>query len=268
MPVKLIAVDMDDTLLDNSIQVSPRTRKVLQQAAAQGVKVTIATGRMYCSALPFAEQLGLDVPLITYNGAMIKSTLSGEILLHHPVDCRLAGEVLAFFKEHGWYIQSYVDDILYVNEKDEHALYYERLTGVKSVAIGDKLYTMHQSPTKLLAMVKKEQMQEISRLVQENFGDRLTVTNSKPTYLEMVNPKANKGAALAYLAEKLDIKQEEVMAIGDSNNDLDMLRYAGWGVAMGNAADKVKAAARFVTARNDEDGVAEAVIKYVLCGER
>ena len=111
-------------------------------------------------------------------------------------------------------------------------------------------------------------MQEISRLVQENFGDRLTVTNSKPTYLEMVNPQANKGAALAYLAEKLDIKQEEVMAIGDSNNDLDMIRYAGWGVAMGNAADKVKAAARFVTTRNDEDGVAEAVVKYVLCGER
>lgn len=268
MSVKLIAVDMDDTLLDNSIQVSPRTREVLQKAAAQGVKVTIATGRMYCSALPFAEQLGLDVPLITYNGAMIKNSLSGEILLHHPVDCKLAGEVLVFFREHGWYIQSYVDDILYVNEKGEHVLYYERLAGVKSIAIGDKLYTMKQLPTKLLAMVEAGQMQEISRIVKEKFGGRLTVTNSKPTYIEMVNPKANKGAALAYLAEKLDIKQEEVMAIGDSNNDLDMIRYAGWGVAMGNASDKVKDAARFVTTRNDEDGVAEAVIKYVLNGEQ
>jgi HAD superfamily hydrolase (TIGR01484 family) len=113
---KLIAVDMDDTLLDNSIQISPRTREVLQKSVAQGVKVTIATGRMYCSALPFARQLGLNVPLITYNGALIKNSLSGEILLHHPVDSNLALEVLAFFKAHDWYIQSYVDDVLYVDK--------------------------------------------------------------------------------------------------------------------------------------------------------
>lgn len=268
MSVKLIAVDMDDTLLDNSIRVSPRTREVLQKAAAQGVKVTIATGRMYSSALPFARQLGLDVPLITYNGAMIKNSISGETLLHHPIDFKLAKEVLGFFKKHGWYIQSYVDDVLYVAEKDEHALHYERTAGIKSVAIGEKLYTMEQSPTKMLAMAEAGQMPVISQAANKIFGDRLNIVTSKPTYLEIVNPKANKGLALAYLADMLGIKQAEVMAIGDSNNDLDMIKYAGWGVAMGNAADTVKAEARFVTKRNDEDGVAEAVIKYVLEGKR
>lgn len=264
MSVKLIAVDMDDTLLDHSVQVSPRTKEVLQQAAVQGVKVTIATGRMYCSALPFAVQLGLNVPLITYNGALIKNVISGETLLHQPIDAALAHKVLAFFKERGWYIQSYVDDVLYVEQKDEHALYYEKLAGVESVAIGSKLYELEQPATKLLAMLEAGQMQAVAQEVKARFGDKLAVTNSKPTYLEMVNPLANKGAALSYLAGMLGIKQEEVMAIGDSNNDIDMLKYAGWGVAMGNASDKVKAAAKFVTKCNDEDGVAEAVIKYVL----
>lgn len=264
MAIKLVALDLDDTLLDHSNTISPRTREIIRQAVGQGVTVTVATGRMYCSALPFAQQLALDVPLITYNGALIKSALSGETLMHTPIEEETALQVLMLFKSKGWYIQSYLNDTLYVAELDEKARYYEKLAGVQAVAIGDALYTMKGTPTKLLALSEPGEIKLINETVNAAMGDKLYTAVSKPNYLEMANPAVNKGRALAFLAASLGIKQQEVMAVGDSVNDLDMLEYAGLGVAMGNASDKVKAAANAVTCGNDADGVAEAIIKYVL----
>lgn len=264
MTIKLVALDMDDTLLDHSNRISPRTREVIRQAVAQGVTVTVATGRMYRSALPFAQQLELDVPLITYNGALIKSALSGETLMHTPIAGDTARQVLALFREKGWYIQSYINDTLYVAELDEKARYYEKLSGVTPVAVGYELYTMAGMPTKLLALSEPGEISVINQTVTAAFHGRLYTAVSKPNYLEMANPEVNKGKALAYLASLLGIKQQEIMAVGDSANDLDMLQYAGLGVAMGNASEQVKAAADAVTCANDADGVAEAIIKYVL----
>ena len=264
MTIKLIAIDLDDTLLDSKLAVSPRACEAIRQAVARGVTVTIATGRMYCSALVYAKQLKLDVPLITYNGGLIKSCLSGETLLHQPVERELALEVLAFCREHDLYIQTYMNDKLYVKELDEHAVYYERFSGAPANAIGDRLYAAEQPPTKMLAMSTAEDIKEAYNIVKARFGNKLTVAISKPTFLEITHPLSNKGRALAFLADKLHIKQEEVMALGDSGNDLDMITYAGWGVAMGNASDAVKAAARLETLANDADGVAEAIEKYVL----
>ena len=110
MDIKLVALDLDDTLLTKSLTVSPRTQEVIAQAVAQGVTVTVATGRMYSSALPYAQQLKLDVPLITYNGGLIRSCLSGETIHHQPIAEAVAHQILALFKEKGWYIQAYVDD--------------------------------------------------------------------------------------------------------------------------------------------------------------
>lgn len=264
MAIKLVALDLDDTLLDHSNAVSPRTREIIRQAVGQGVTVTVATGRMYVSALPFAQQLGLDVPLITYNGALIKSALSGETLMHTPIEEETALAVLELFRKKGWYIQSYLNDTLYVAERDEKARYYENLAGVKAVPVGQALYTMKGDPTKLLALSEPGEIKIINETVHAAFGSRLYAAVSKPNYLEMANPAVNKGRALAFLAATLGVEQHEVMAVGDSVNDLDMLEYAGLGVAMGNASDKVKAAANAVTCGNDADGVAEAIIKYVL----
>lgn len=264
MTIKLIAIDLDDTLLDNKLAVSPRACEAIRKAVAKGVTVTIATGRMYCSALEYAKQLNLDVPLITYNGGLIKSCLSGETLMHQPVPREDALEVLALFRERNWYIQTYMNDELYVKEQDEHAAYYSRFSGAPAIAIGDRLYDAEQPPTKMLAMSSKEGMVDMYNTVKAQFGDKLTVAISKPTFMEITHPLTNKGRALAFLADRLQIKQEEVMAIGDSGNDVDMLKYAGWGVAMGNASEAVKAVARLETLTNDADGVAEAIEKYVL----
>lgn len=262
--IRLIALDLDDTLLTKSLIVSPRTRDVIAQAVAQGVTVTVATGRMYSSALPYAQQLKLDVPLITYNGGLIRACQSGETIYHRPIEERVAQDVLALFQQKGWYIQSYVDDILYVAERNENARYYEKITGIQAIALGNEFYTMTGAPTKMLALAPENQMEEITQAMREEFGPQLTICRSKPTYLEITHPGVNKGQACSFLADRLGISREQVMAVGDSQNDLDMICYAGWGVAMGNAADNVKAAARAVTGHHDAEGVAEAIEKYVL----
>jgi Cof subfamily protein (haloacid dehalogenase superfamily) len=255
---------MDDTLLNKQAVISPRNAAVIRRAMAQGVTVTIATGRMFQSARPFAAGLGLDVPLITYNGALIRGALSGETLLDRPIAAGIAAEVLALFRENGWYIQAYVDDVLYVAEMNDKARYYENLAKVSATALGDAFYTRRQTPSKMLAMAEPDQVTFMKQTLQARFGDRLYLAVSKPTYLEMVNPAVNKGTALAFLAERLGIAREQIMAVGDSFNDLDMITYAGWGVAMGNAPDQVKQQAQAVVSANDSDGVAEAFEQFVL----
>lgn len=255
---------MDDTLLTKSLIVSPRTREVIAQAVAKGVTVTVATGRMYSSALPYAQQLKLDVPLITYNGGLIRACQSGATIFHRPIEENVAQAVLTLFQQKGWYIQSYVDDVLYVAERNETARYYEQITGIQARAMGEGFYNMSGTPTKMLALAPENRMEEITQVMREIFGQQLTICRSKPTYLEITHPEVNKGQALSFLANRLGITHEQVMAVGDSQNDLDMICYAGWGVAMGNAADNVKAAAQVVTGHHDAEGVAEAIEKYVL----
>lgn len=264
MTIKLVAVDLDDTLLSSTRQISLRAGNAIRRAVQQGITVTIATGRMHCSALPYAIELDLDVPIITYNGALIKCSRSGKTILHRPLDADTAAGVLELFRRRGWYIQSYVDDVLYVKERDEKARYYEEIANVVAVPVGERLYSLEGAPTKLLAVAEPEEMREIVATVKAFFGDRIYVAASKPKYLEMTNPEVNKGRALAVLAQRLGISRSEIMAVGDSVNDLDMISYAGWGVAMGNARDEVKAVASAVTSANDADGVAEAIEKYVL----
>lgn len=264
MSIKLVAVDLDDTLLDRNTAVSSRTRQAIQAAIDQGVTVTVATGRMYPSALPYARQLKLDVPIITYNGALITACLSEKRLYYRPLDYDVACQVLELFRERGWYIQSYINDILYVKEDNDWSRLYERTAGITAEKIGDKLFQPTEAPTKLLSIAEPAKVDEIRETVRSLFGEKLYIANSKPTYLELAHSDVNKGRALAFLADRLQISRKEIMAVGDSINDLDMIEYAGWGVAMGNAADAVKAAAQAVTLRNDEDGVAEAIEKYVL----
>lgn len=265
MAIKLLALDMDDTLLDNKLAISPRAGEAIRKAVEQGVTVTIATGRMYRSALPYAKQLGLDVPLITYNGALIKSCLSGEVLLNKPVEKEIAKEVLALCKQRGWHIQTYVNDELYVEKINHYTELYSSIAKVPAIPIGDKLYDGEEYSSKMLMMMSTEEgIIEIYNTFKGLFGNRINIAISKKTYLEITDPAANKGKALAFLADKLRVRKEEIMAIGDSGNDVDMLKFAGWGVAMGNASPAVKAVARLETLSNEADGVAEAIEKYVL----
>ena len=263
MAVKLIAIDMDDTLLNEELEVTPRTAAAIKAAQLQGIEVAIATGRMHCSALPFALQLEMDVPIITYNGGMIRHPQREEMIWHQPIDAAVAAKIIELFKERGWYLQSYVNDRLYVVEHSREARTYEALANIKATALGEDFYTMHDAPTKMLAMAEPELLREIEDTVREKIGELVFTATSKPTYLELTHPEVNKGRALSILAAHLGIKQEEVMAIGDSNNDYPMLQYAGIGVAMGNASERIKSVAQFVTDDNENDGVAKAIEKVL-----
>ena len=264
MTIKLIAMDMDDTLLNETQQVTERTRDAIRRAMDAGVAVTIATGRMFQSALPFAQELGIQLPLIVYNGAMIREGASGKTLFHRPIETELAQGLADLFRERGWYLQKYVDDRLYVADLDENARFYADYARVEAIPQGRDFFQMRAAPTKLLSMGDTEELNEIRTAVTQLYGDHLYLASSKKRYLEMVDARVNKGEALAFLAGMLGIAQQEVMAIGDSMNDVDMIQYAGVGVAMGNANAIVSSAADFVSATNAEDGVAVAIEKFVL----
>lgn len=264
MAIKLIAIDLDDTLLDSERRISERNKRAIAAAIAQGITVTIATGRMYPSARKYAEQLNIDVPLITYNGGVIRSWQSGEIFYHRPIELADAQAILELFRQKGWYMQSYVDDVLYVDEFGEMAHRYERLTGIKAVALGDDFYRPQMPPTKMLALGDPSVVSEIAKIMETEVGDRVCWMRSKPQYIEIIHSEVNKGRAVDFLAKRMGIESDEVMAIGDSPNDLAMLKYAGLSVAMENADDCVKEVSKVVTAHHDQDGVAAAIEKYAL----
>jgi Cof subfamily protein (haloacid dehalogenase superfamily) len=238
---------------------------VIRQAVKQGVIITIATGRSFAAALPYARQLELDVPIITYNGALIRSALSGETFYHQPVDEESAAEILAMCREHKWYVQVYIDDLLYIKEPNEKSAYYEQSCGIQAIPVGERLFSMSGAPTKMLIVEEPNKLAEIKPLLQDRFKDSVRLTTSHPRFLEINQHGVHKGAALSFLAKRFTIERHETMAIGDSLNDLDMIKAAGFGVAMGNAADSVKQAAQAVTGHHDAEGVAEAIEKYVLC---
>lgn len=259
---KLIAMDLDDTLLNDSLEVSARNRRALQIAMNAGARVTIATGRMFRSALPIAESIGIEGPIITYQGAFMKDLCTGEILYEKPVPLKFAREILAEGYKAGVHINLYLNDKLYVDSPTPEGLAYAKLAGVELNTVGNLLEFLEGEPTKLLFIAKPEFVDRIQQKMRRIFGENIYITKSKPNYLEFMHPQATKGGALKFLADKWGIQPEEVLAFGDSFNDLDMIKFAGLGVAMGNAPEEIKKRADYVSASNNHDGVAEVIERF------
>ena len=266
--VKLFVTDLDGTLLPTGTQVSAKNIEAAQAAVRAGVTVTIATGRMYKAALPVARQLGVDVPIITYNGALIKS-VSGKELYTNYLEPGLIRELVDFFREQGWYLQTYSHDELYLAERDDYALGYEKAQQVTGHVVGWEGLKEHtEAVCKLLAITGgTEETEARQAILREHFGEVFSATQSAPQYIEIINPEVSKAAGIRRLAEILQVEPDEVMAIGDGRNDLPMLESVANSVAMGNAVPEVKAVCKYQTGVCEEDGWAEAVYKYVL-GER
>ncbi|HEX3031118.1 MAG TPA: Cof-type HAD-IIB family hydrolase [Bacillota bacterium] len=262
---KLIAMDVDDTLLDNQLHISPRVNRLINRLQAEGVVVTLATGRMFRSTLPLAKELGLDIPLITYQGALVKNCISGEVLLHRPLSKERAIEVIRLGREQGLHINLYLNDQLYYEQVSKAGEAYARLADVPVCLVPDLaefLVSQEEGPTKMLLIGEEQHLDNLLESTKSYFGGEVHVTKSKPIFLEFTNPTANKGTALAELAQQYGVTREEIMAFGDSYNDLEMLEYAGMGVAMGNARPALKEIADYITKGNDEDGVAEAIERF------
>jgi len=266
LTIRLVAIDLDDTLLRDDWTISPRVIQAIQKAQAQGVKITIATGRMTISARPYAEQLGLDVPMITYHGAMIQQVLSRDILFRCVIPSTLATEIVEDVARLGVHAQIYLKDRVITPELNDWSDEYARIASVR-IEEADLSILLSQEPEgveKILLMGEESALDQLAPLLRQRYGEMVHITKSKPCFLEITHSSVNKGVALAALAERLGIDQSEVMAIGDSFNDLEMINYAGFGVAMGNARQEIQDRADYVTATNEEDGVAEAIERYVL----
>ena len=265
MKIKLLATDLDGTLLRGGKPVSAGNIAAARAAAKAGTIVTIATGRMYRAALPVAEALGLDVPIITYNGALIKST-SGKVYYEQYLDEELCRRITDFAAARGWYLQTYSGDGLYYSDYGEFSRRYEHSQKVIGEDIGyegmrNKVSQMYKM---LIITPDPAVTQDWMAQLNAEFGDSVTLTQSSADFIEIISPGVSKASALVKLAGLMDIDISETMAIGDANNDLPLLRAAGFSVAMGNATDDVKAIANAVTGNCDDDGWAQAINQYVL----
>ena len=264
MAYKLIAVDLDDSLLGSDIKISPRNHEALVKAMDKGLLVTIATGRMFRSAVVFARQLGLDVPIITYQGGLVKSAFSNNILYNQTLRLDISKKIVSSCKAKGVYLQIYIGDEYYIEKANSYSRQYHKQIGVQGIEVGPLDEFLEEPPNKLLIMDEPHRILELKDEFIEILGDEIEITTSKPEYLEFTHRDATKGKALEYLAVTKGIDKEDIIAIGDSFNDISMIQYAGLGVAMGNAPMEVKKCADYVTGTNDEDGVAQVIDKFVL----
>jgi Cof subfamily protein (haloacid dehalogenase superfamily) len=270
-PIKLIVVDIDGTIAGRNNAVAPAVKAAIREAIDRGIKVGVATGRMYQSALRFHQEIGANVPVMAYQGAWIQDPETQKIYRHLQVEPAIAQELIDYFEQphlpSDLSVHVYVDDQLYVKEVQQDTEAYLQRSSVTAHPVADLRQVLGKAPTKILAMHPDVDL--IDSLLQDLKGrysrDQLHVTTSVPIFLETTNPAVNKGTAIDLIArELLGIDASQVMAIGDNYNDVEMLSYAGWGVAMGNAPLAVQAQANWVAPSVDENGVAVAIRRFVL----
>jgi len=265
MTFRLVAIDLDGTLLDRQLNLSPGAAMAAERARDHGAFVTLATGRMFSSALPYARQLGIDGHLITFQGALIKHTTSEEILYSRPMPTDLARQVIDVVAGMGLHINCHVEEEVLVEQVRPEAELYARHSGRPITRMKSLARRLDRSPHKLLVISLDPRALEQARQRLEVDFPELHLAYSMPTFLEVMPRGINKGRALEVLAHHLGIERREVMAVGDSFNDLEMLEYAGLGVVMDSAPDPVKARAGAVVARAEAGGIAEALLRFV-CG--
>lgn len=275
--IKLIAIDIDGTLLTPDGRITPRTRAAIQAAQSAGIIVTLATARRYTGAQAVATALGIELPLIVYDGALIVSHPTGTILARQTLSHALAQQAINFFRH------QHIQPIIHPCES-ERCVTEEVWTGPAeydnpglatylSVAAErtrrmpyDQLLERATDALRVVAFAEEEVLRDLSP-VMSTFGccwNFAPIGSYQSAELAILEPGCSKASGVTTLAERYGIALGQVMTIGDSYNDLEMLRVAGWGVAMGQAPDPVKATASAITGTNQEDGVARAIERYAL----
>jgi Cof subfamily protein (haloacid dehalogenase superfamily) len=266
--IRLVALDLDGTLIGEDLVLRPRVRSAVAAAQAQGVAVTIVTGRMFAAARPFARELAVSGPIVCYQGAAIFDVSSGAVLRQTTVKPDVAREALQWAHDHGVHAQCYADDRLYVERIDRFSKRYTALARVEPVVVPSLLDAFAERPTiKIVFVDDPEQSEQHLVALRALLGDRAYLTRSHVDFVEVVDPAVNKGEALAFVAQHHGVSLDETLAIGDAWNDVPLLDAAAIGIAMGSAPPELRAHADHVVADVAHDGVAEALETYVL-GER
>ncbi len=265
---ELIALDIDGTLLSDDGHIPAENSRVLKQFAEMGVKIVLSSGRMTDCISPVADELGIDCPLVAYNGAMArgKKSESRHIIYHNPLPCKYGDMLIDYCMEKRFHLNYYMNGILYAQEDrslKKYAMIYSQQTGAKFHFLKDIKKLKGNTPTKLILITdpSNEDKSRTRDFQYKHFskvlGGKLKFFKTNPEYLEILNRDADKGIGLKKLSEFYGIKRENIIAFGDGENDVEMLEFAGTGVALSNAGDKVKAAADYIARHdNNEAGVA------------
>jgi Cof subfamily protein (haloacid dehalogenase superfamily) len=241
----------------------PRTRKAISATQAAGIPVVVATGRMFRSVRPYLVEAGIADPVVCYQGAVVAEPESGRFLRHEPIPLALAREVIAAVQDEGVHLNCYVDDQLYVARITPEASAYASFQQLHVHEVGDLLDWLEEPPTKLVAVGEPAPLDALEEKMKAHFGGRAYISKSLPFFLEFASPEVTKASGLAFVAEHLGVSRERSVAFGDGENDVELLEWAGYGVAVGNAHERVLAIADHVCPPVDEEGVASVLEAFL-----
>lgn len=267
---KLIAIDMDGTLLSDEKQISPANYEAIQQARENGVKVVLASGRPLVGIKKYLEQLNLvskEDYAVAFNGAIVQSSKGDEIISKTTLKLQDYKYLYELSKDLKVNIHALTETTVISPKDSKYTRREAEMNGITNEIIPVEDVDEATTIVKVMFIDKPELIDEIIDQIPEEVRSKYTIVRSAPFFLEFLHKSVNKGAGVAALAKKLNIKQEEVICIGDAGNDIHMIKYAGLGVAMGNAFPEVKKIANFITKTNEEDGVAYIINKFILNGE-
>ncbi len=260
LPFRLAVIDLDETLLGPDKQISPENAAAVKELQTEGIHVMLASGRRHENMLVFHQQLGLHGAIVSSGGALVKDAETQEILLQSLIPIDLAAELATEGIERGVTLIFYHQDGVYVYEKTPWTDVYQKQTGENVIICPDLSLLASRPPLKVIWADAVERIASFLEQMQAKYHDRLDVLTTEPYSLEFTNAGVNKAVGIAAVADVYGIKPAEIMAFGDGNNDVAMLKWAGLGVAMGHARTSAKAAADLIAPDgNPETSFARAV---------
>ncbi|HYX10583.1 MAG TPA: Cof-type HAD-IIB family hydrolase [Candidatus Acidoferrum sp.] len=270
-PIRLVVLDLDGTLIGEDRPIGPRTRAAIARALAAGVHVAIATGRMPTSAAVYAIELGLTLPVLAYQGALVRNMPEpgrrlGRIVSHRPIPAAVAREVVEWTRARG--LDPHLNHLerFIIRADDPQAADYSRFLGSRAELVPDLMAAIVHPVTKVLAVGEPALVEKLLAEARIAFDGRAAATISHPRFLEFIASGVSKGRAVRWLARRLGVPLEQTMAIGDQHNDLEMIGAVGHGVAMPTAPAEVLAVARHVAPPLEDEGAAQMVERLVLSG--
>ncbi|WBW95149.1 sugar-phosphatase [Oceanirhabdus sp. W0125-5] len=268
---KLIALDMDGTLLNENKEISIQNKEAIFAARKLGVKVVLASGRPLKGVLKYVKELQLDNGeeyTAVFNGSLVQNNATGEIISKTTLTLDDYKSLYEVSKDLGVHIHALTDHDVITPIKNEYTDIEANINGISQREIPiDQI----KPSTTIVKVMMVDAPENIDRIIKElpcELHEKYTIVRSAPIFLEFLHKSVNKSTGIEKIAEKLNIKRDEIICVGDAGNDLHMINYAGLGVAMGNAFDEVKEAADFITLSNDENGVAHVIEKFILDVEK